>query len=47
MGEGVVGGSGGGGGNWPAILNSFSMMCFIEVGYKFLFQVINRYVAVH
>ena len=50
MGEGVVGGSvcvcGGGGGKGnklASILNPFSMMCFIDhdVGYKFLFQVIN------
>ena len=45
---GVEGGGGGEGKgiNWPAILNPFSMICFIDhdVGYKFLFQVINMYV---
>ena len=43
-----VGGGGGEKGiNWLAILNPFSMMWFIDhdVGYKFLFQVINMYVV--
>ena len=26
-----------------AIHNTFRMMCFIDVGYRFLFQVINMY----
>ena len=33
--------SGGGGMYWPAILNPFSMMYSIDVGYRLLFQVIN------
>ena len=44
-GEGGAGEGGGGGcTQWPAICNPFSMMCFIDVGYKFLFQVINMHV---
>ena len=32
------------GNNWPTIHNTFSMMCFIDVGYRFLFPVTNMYV---
>ena len=54
MGEGWwvgVGGGvwvGGGGINWPAILNPFSMMCFIDHMWDIksvMFQVINMYVV--